>query len=97
MRNFIKDTQGLVLVAVIAIVFIFATSIIGLVGALSINKIADAVAPYVGSDVRAYDLVQNCRNVYIVTIVLADVLLIVWLFVSAQRRESQEAPQFFPY
>ena len=96
-RNFKRNTEGLVLVSIIAIVFLFCINIIGLVGALTVNQIADAVTPDVGSDVRAYDLVQNCRNVYIVTVVLADVLMLVWWAVSAQRKESQEAPQFFPY
>ena len=96
-RNFIYDTQGLVLVAIVAIVFIFTTSIIGLVGALAVNKIADAVTPYVGSDIRALNLVTSCRNVYIVSVVVADISLVVWLFISAQRKESQEAPQmYFP-
>jgi hypothetical protein len=94
-KNLLTDKKGFVLVSAIAITFIFVTSIVGLVGALSINRIADAVQPYLGSDVRAINLVEQCRNAYIVSVVLADVMLIIWWGVSAQRRESQESPRAY--
>ena len=97
MRNLIHDTSGIILVSVVAITFIITSSIIGLVGALCVNQVADALTPYMGSDVRAINLVETCRNAYIVSIVLADIMLIIWWAVSAQRRESQENPQYYPY
>ena len=97
MRNFIHNRSGIVLVSVIAITFIIASSIIGLVGALAVNQVADALTPYMGSDVRATNLVQSCRNAYIVSIVLADVMLIIWWATSAQKSESQESPQYVPF
>ena len=97
MRNLIHDTSGIILVSVVAITFIITSSIIGLVGALAVNQVADALTPYMGSDVRATNLVLTCRNAYIVSIVLADIMLIIWWAVNAQRVERQESPQYFPY
>ena len=97
MQSFLHDKSGIVLVSIVAITFIITSSIIGLVGALAVNQVADALTPYMGSDVRATNLVLTCRNAYIVSIVLADIMLIIWWAVSAQRRESQENPQYYPY
>ena len=96
LRSFRKDKRGIVLVGIIAITFIISSSIIGLVGALAVNETADALGPY-ATDQRAINLIESCRNAYIVAIVLVDVLLLVWWGVSAQRKESQEDPMpFFP-
>jgi hypothetical protein len=96
-KELFGDSSGIILVSIIAVTFILTSSIIGLVGALCVNQIADALTPYLGSDVRATNLVLTCRNAYIVSIVLADVMLIIWWAVSAQRRETQESPQYYPY
>ena len=62
-------------------------------GALAVNRIADAVLPLVGGNsVSALNLIQNARNAYIVAIVLADVCLLIYWGVSAQRKERQESP-----
>ena len=97
MRNLMHENSGIILVSLVAITFIITSSIIGLVGALCVNQIADALTPYLGSDVRATNLVLTCRNAYIVSIVLADIMLIIWWAVNAQRVERQESPQYFPY
>jgi hypothetical protein len=92
MRRFRQNQSGIVLVGIICIVFIICSSIIGLAGALAVNKVADALTPYLGSDVRALNTVTSARNAYIVAVVLVDVLLLVYWGVSAQRKESQESP-----
>jgi hypothetical protein len=96
-KTFKDNKEGFVLVSVICIVLIFSIAIIGLVGLLSVNRIADAVAPFVVGDIRATNLVAQCRTSLVVGIVLSIVLVIVYWAVSAQRRESQESPQtYFP-
>jgi uncharacterized BrkB/YihY/UPF0761 family membrane protein len=94
-RDFRRNQKALVLVSIVAIVLVFAIAIIGLVGMLSANKIADAILPYMGSDIRASNLVQECRNALAISVVLSIVMVLIWWGVSAQRRESQEAP--LPY
>ena len=97
MRNFRRNQTGLVLVSIVAITLVFALAIIGLVGMLSANRIADAITPYMGPDVRATNLIQECRNALAVSVVLSIVMVLVWWAVSAQRRESQEnAMPYFP-
>jgi hypothetical protein len=85
-RNFRENNQGIVLVGLIAIIFIICSSIIGIVGALAVNQVGDAMAQY-ATDIRASNLITSCRNVYIVSVVLVDVLLLVWWGVSAQEKD----------
>ena len=96
LRDFKDNKQGIVLVSLIVIVFITVTSIIGLVGALAVNKIADDVVamniPGFSNNIQALNLVQTARNAYIIAVVLTDVMLLVYWAVSAQRKESQEQP-----
>jgi len=96
LRDFKDNKQGIVLVSLIVIVFITVSSIIGIVGALAVNKIADDVVamniPGFSNSIQALNLVQTARNAYIVAIVLVDILLLIYLFVSAQRKETQDSP-----
>lgn len=96
MRNFSdfkKDKHGIVLVALIVIVMITSANILGIIGALMVNRVADALTPFLGgSNTQALTVVTNARNAYIVGIVLVDICLIIYLAVSAQRKESQETP-----
>jgi uncharacterized membrane protein len=96
-RNLLVNKEGFVLVSVISITLIFCIAIIGLVGMLSVNRIADAVAPFLGHDVRAANIVAQCRTSLVVGVVLSIVMVMVYWAVSAQRRETQESPQqYFP-
>ena len=91
LRDFRNNTQGIVLVGVIAIVFIISSSLIWLVGALIVNRTFDALAPYFAvGDPRALVTAQSAVNTYGVVIVVVDVLLLVWWGISAQRVESEE-------
>jgi hypothetical protein len=92
LRNLKEDKSGILLEGLITIVFVISSSIIGLVGALAVNRIADALTPFISNNVQALALVQNCRNAYIVGVVLVDISLIVYWGVSAQRKERQESP-----
>ena len=92
LRNFRDNRSGIVLIGLICIVFIVTSSLIGLVGALAVNRIADALSPFTSGDIRATALVETARNAYILSIVLVDITLLVYWAVSAQRKESQEQP-----
>jgi uncharacterized membrane protein len=96
-RNLFANKEGFVLVSVVCITLIISIAIIGLVGMLSVARIADAVAPFLGHDVRAANLVAQCRTSLVVGVVLSIVMVLVFWAVSAQRRETQESPQqYFP-
>ena len=95
-KLFRSNNEGFVLVSVICITLIISLAIIGLVGMLSVNRIADAVAPFLGHDVRAANLVAQCRTSLAVGVVLSIVMVLVYWAVSAQRRERQESPKYFP-
>ena len=92
LRQFKNNKQGLVLVGLICIVFIFATSIIGLVGALCVAKVADALTPFVSDNTEALNVVTNARNAYIIGIVICDISFLAYWGVSAQRKGSVEQP-----
>jgi hypothetical protein len=91
-QDFQNNKQGIVLEVLLTVVFIFATGIIGIVGALLTSKIADSLTPFLGSNVNALTVVTNARNAYIAGIVVTDITLLIYMFVSAQKRESQERP-----
>ena len=92
LNRFRKNNQGIVLVVVVVITFVISCDIIGLVGALATSRVADALTPFVGSNVRALAVINNARNAYIVGLVVLNISLIAYLFISAQRKESQESP-----
>lgn len=93
MKNFVKNTKGIILPGVIAISFLFMSSIIWLCGALIVNRVFDAFQPwYAVSDPRALAVSQTALNAYAVSIVVVDVLLLVWWGLSAFKTESQESP-----
>ena len=90
--DFKNDKQGMVLEVLLTIVFIVATSIIGLIGALITNEVADALRPLIAGNTPALGVVQSALTAYIVGIVFCDICLLIWCEVSAQKKESQEYP-----
>lgn len=91
-RNFRQNQEGIILPLAIAISFIIMSSIIWLVGALIVGKTFDAFAPWFAiSDPRALIVAQNAVNAYGVSIIVVDILFLVWAGLSAQKRESQES------
>jgi len=90
-HRLLRSKRGIVLAGVVAITFIFLSSIIWLVGALIVNRTFDALVPYMDEDPRVLILNQNAVNAYGVSIVIVDVLLLVWWGLSAQKVESQES------
>jgi hypothetical protein len=92
LRRFHRDRSGIVYQGVIAVSFIFLSSIIWLVGALIVNKTFDAFIPWFAiSDPRALIVGQTAVNAYGVSIVVTDVCFLVWWFLSAQKVESVES------
>ena len=64
-----------------------------MIGALIVNRTFDALAPYFAvGDPRALIAAQNAVNAYGVSIVVIDILFLVWWGISAQRVESEESP-----
>lgn len=95
--HFMKDTQGILLAGAIAITFIFLSSLIWILGALIVNKTFDAFQPWFAiSDPRALVVAQNAITAYGVSIIPVDGALMLWWFLSAQKKESQESPSY-PY
>lgn len=93
MRSIIKDTRAIILPGIIAITFIFLSSIIWLIGALIVNRVFDALYPYsILCDPRVLAIQQSALNAYAVIIVIIDVGLLVWWGLSSQRKESVESP-----
>lgn len=93
MRNFIKDTKGIILPGIIAISFIIMSSIIWLCGALIVNRVFDAFQPwYAISDPRALTVSQSALQAYSISIIVVDCLLLLWWGLSAFKTESQESP-----
>lgn len=92
LKQFRNDKSGIVLVGLICITFIMCSSLIGLVGALAVNKVADALTPFVSDNTEALNVVTNARNSYIIGVVLVDLSLLGYWAVSAQRKESVESP-----
>jgi hypothetical protein len=90
-QSFLSDKRGIALVGVVAVAFIFVSSIIWLAGALVVNRTYDAFAPiFARMDVESQIISQHAVNAYGVSIVVVDVLLLVWWGLSAQKVESQE-------
>lgn len=93
LRSFKNNKSAMVLPAIIAIVFIFFSSMIWLMGALIISLTHDNLASIIAvCDPRVGGVASNVLNAYGVCIIVVDVLLVVWWGLSAQRKESQEEP-----
>jgi hypothetical protein len=92
-QKLLRNRSGMIVSGIIAIVFIFLSSLIWLMGALVLNKTFDAFGPWFAiSDPRALIVSQQAMTAYAISIVIVDVLLLVWWGLSSQKRESQESP-----
>jgi len=92
-RNFRNNKRGIVLVGVIAIVFIVLSSIVWLVGAMIVNRTFDGLLPTLEEcDPRVLSLSQKVLNAYAVSIVVIDVLFLVWWGLNAQKKEVVDEP-----
>jgi hypothetical protein len=93
MRNFRSNKRGIVLAGVIAIIFIVLSSIVWLCGALIVNRTFDGLAGIIAEcDPRVLALSQGVLNAYAVSIIVVDVLLLVWWGLSAQKKEVVDEP-----
>jgi type VI protein secretion system component VasK len=93
LRDFRNDKRGILLVGIVTMAFIVMSSLIWLVGALVVNRVFDAFTPLLNAgDPRALIAAQNAVNAYGVSIVVIDILLLVYWAISAQRIESEESP-----
>ena len=97
MRTFLKQfkahCQGIILVGIIAITFIILSSIIWLVLALVVNRVFDGLMPiYLTCDPRALATGTNALNAFGVSIVVVDIMFLVWWGLSAQKKGSREDP-----
>lgn len=90
-RSFRRDRRGIIAVGVVAIAFIFVSTIIWLAGALVVNRTFDAFLPIFNRmDVETRIISEHALNIYGVSILVVDLLLLVWWGLSAQRVERQE-------
>lgn len=91
MKSFVRDRRGIVVAGVIAISFIVLSSITWLVCAVIVNRVFDGFLPIlVTCDPRALATTQSAMNAFAVSIVIVDLLLLLWWGLSAQKVESQE-------
>lgn len=93
-KELIKDSKGIILEGVIAISFIFFSSLIWLIGEIVIHRTYDAMVPtfFDQIDPRGLALVDNYINAYAVSIIIVDALLLLWWGLSTQKHETQEYP-----
>lgn len=92
-QSFLRDDSGIIFVGVVAITFIILSSIVWLACALFVNRTFDALLPILLTcDPRALATSQTAVNAFGVSIVVTDVLFLVWWGLSAQKVESQEMP-----
>jgi branched-subunit amino acid ABC-type transport system permease component len=89
-NNLVTDKRGILMEGMIAIVFIIASSLTWLVGALILNQYLDSVAPYTDKFPQASVLSMNVRNSFGIVIVVVDGLLLFWWGLQSFRRERQE-------
>jgi hypothetical protein len=93
MRDFRSNKSGIVLAGIIAIIFIVLSSIVWLVGALIVNRTFDGLLPTLQEcDPRVLALSQGVLTAYAVSIIVVDVLLLVWWGLSAQKKEVVDEP-----
>lgn len=96
LRKFRDDKRGIVLAGIIAISFIILSSIIWLAGALAVNMTFDELSPIIAEcDPHVAITAQNAVNAYGVSIVVIDVLLLIWWALVAQKREVVDEPAGF--
>lgn len=92
-HSWIHDTRAMILSGIIAITFIFLSSITWLVGAMIVNRTFDSLLPFImESDPRVLAICQSSINAYAFVIVIVDVGMLVWWGLSAQKKESVESP-----
>lgn len=92
-KRLLRDESGIIFEGVIAIGFIVLSSITWLVCAMVVNRVFDAFLPIFmlpEMDPRALAVSQTALNAFAVSIVIVDILLLVWWGLSAQKVESQE-------
>ena len=91
-QSFLGDRRGIIAVGIVAICFIFLSTFLWLIGALIVNRTFDAFVPLFNDSGEPRTLLtgQHAVNAFGVSIVIIDVLLLVWWALSAQRVESQE-------
>jgi hypothetical protein len=93
LRRFRNNRNGIILVGVVAICFIVLSSIVWLAGLLIVNKTFDAFGPWFAvSDPRALVVANQALTAYSVSIVVTDVMFLIWWGLASQKRESEESP-----
>lgn len=92
-KKFMQNRKGIVFEGIIAISFIFFSSIIWLIGALVVNQVFDALMPWFDiCDPRALAAAQTNLTAYGVSVVIVDALFIVWWGLSVFKSGSRESP-----
>ena len=92
LNNFVKDCSGIA-ASIIVISFTIMSSIIWLVGELILNRVFDAFQPILATcQPQALTISQNALDAYGMSIVIVDVLYLVYWNLSAFKSESQESP-----
>jgi succinate dehydrogenase/fumarate reductase cytochrome b subunit len=90
-NRLLHDDSGIIFVGVVAITFIVLSSITWLACALVVNRVFDGFLPILLTcDPRALATSQSALNAFGVSIVITDVMFLVWWGLSAQKVESQE-------
>jgi cellulose biosynthesis protein BcsQ len=93
LNRLLHDNSGIIFAGVVAVTFIFLSSLIWLACALIVNRVFDGFYPILlDCDPRALATSQSALNAFGVSIVVVDVMFLVWWGLSSQRIESQESP-----
>jgi len=91
-NSLIEDKRGILMQGIIAVVFITASTLLWLICALILNRVADSMSAYTSADPHVALISANTVNTFGVVIVVVDGLLILWWGLSAFRKERQEIP-----
>jgi len=95
LQRFMGDRSGIIFAGVVAITFIVLSSIVWLACALIVNRTFDGFLPILlECDPRALATSQMALNAFGVSIVVVDVMFLVWWGLSSQKVESQEMPRY---
>jgi hypothetical protein len=92
-QNWKTNKEGIVKEGIIAISFIVMSSIIWLVGQLIVSKTFDAFMPWFAiTDPRVLITANAAMTGYSISIIIVDILFLVWWGLSTQKHESFEEP-----
>lgn len=93
LKRFLRNKRAIILPGIIAIIWIILSSITWLAGAVIVSRTYDQLQGTIEEcNPMVAVISNNALNAYGISIIVLDILFIVWWALSAQRVESQEVP-----